>query len=286
MLQRFPKKILANQNVAFLESLIRSDDELVAASAFGALRFLSAPPLWNEKLLAFGASHRSQHVRREAALCASYLVPSESNPNSQIKVAPQNILKAISPLLEQPGGMHLSYAITSAFHSDGFEEHWLPDTAEKLKKFAPPKRKKNDPRSKKERAFDRQKNLTTIKIGTIPERLLFTKNKFSVKVGQPVRLIFSNPDATDHNLLLLAKDTSVQEIGEAANEMARDPEAAKKHYIPDDKRIIHATRMLKKGQSQTLRFTAPKIPGNYPYVCTFPGHWAIMRGVMEVTAEK
>jgi azurin len=31
-----------------------------------------------------------------------------------------------------------------------------------------------------------------------------------------------------------------------------------------------------------LRFTAPKKPGDYPYICTFPGHWIIMKGVMVV----
>ena len=29
-------------------------------------------------------------------------------------------------------------------------------------------------------------------------------------------------------------------------------------------------------------FTAPAIPGSYPYLCTFPDHWRIMRGVMIV----
>jgi len=31
-----------------------------------------------------------------------------------------------------------------------------------------------------------------------------------------------------------------------------------------------------------LRFTAPDKPGEYPYICTFPGHWRIMQGVMKV----
>ncbi|MEN8736183.1 MAG: plastocyanin/azurin family copper-binding protein, partial [Akkermansiaceae bacterium] len=157
---------------------------------------------------------------------------------------------------------------------------------EKLKKFGPPKKQSKDPRNKEQKKFDRQKNLATVKVGTIPERLLFTKTEFTVTSGQPVKLVFANTDATEHNLLILAKDTPIQEIGEAANEMARDPEAAQKQYLPDDKRIIHATRMLKKGQSQTLRFTAPTEPGTYPYLCTFPGHWTIMKGTMIVRAKK
>jgi putative heme-binding domain-containing protein len=33
---------------------------------------------------------------------------------------------------------------------------------------------------------------------------------------------------------------------------------------------------------EVLRFHAPKDPGIYPYVCTFPGHWVVMNGVMVV----
>jgi len=151
-----------------------------------------------------------------------------------------------------------------------------------LKKFATIEEVKKDSRSMEQKKFDRQKNLVTLKVGTIPERLLFTKDKLTVKTGQPVKLVFSNPDVTEHNLLILAKDTPIQEIGEAANLMAADPEAAKKDYIPDDKRIMHATKMLKQAQRQTLRFIAPSEPGNYPYLCTFPGHWTIMKGVLVV----
>jgi uncharacterized protein len=34
--------------------------------------------------------------------------------------------------------------------------------------------------------------------------------------------------------------------------------------------------------SYTLTFIAPAQVGDYPYVCTFPGHWSIMNGVMKV----
>ncbi|MGJ8696893.1 MAG: PVC-type heme-binding CxxCH protein [Verrucomicrobiaceae bacterium] len=254
---------------AFLGRLLNEDDPLVAASAFGVMRFSKTPSMLVRSFLNRGASHPSQHVRREAVLCASYLGSKET-------------VEAISPVLDLPAGPHLSYAITTAFNSAALKPYWLPGTAEKLKRFAPKATEKKDRRSKEQRKFDSQKNLATIQIGTIPERLLFTKTKLSATPGQPLRLIFSNPDATEHNLLILAKDTPIQEIGEAANLMAADPEAAKKHYIPDDKRILHATKMLKQGQSQTLRFNAPSEPGTYPYLCTFPGHWIIMKGELIV----
>ena len=259
-----------------LESLLYSDDHLIAAAAFKLLRFSGVSnPDDIEKLLNYGASHPSQHVRRETAICASYLGLNFKDPAV--------LLKAIAPLLDQPAGSHLAYAIRTAFNSAALKPHWLPDTAEKLKALAKPVAEIKVKLTKAEQNFDRQKNLQTIKIGTIPERLLFTKDTLKAKAGQPVKLIFSNPDATEHNFLILAKGTPIQEIGEAANAMATDPEAAKKHYIPDDKRILHATKMLKQGETQALRFQAPTEPGDYPYLCTFPGHWTIMKGILVVS---
>lgn len=253
----------------YLGRLLLAEDHLVVASAYGAMRFANVPTVLDASFLKHGATHPSQHVRREAVLCASYLGSKEA-------------LEAISPALDLPAGPHLAYAIRTSFNSAALKPHWLPDTAEKLKALAKPTAVVQEELTKAEHKFDRQKNLQTIKIATIPERLLFTKDTLTAKAGQPVKLIFSNPDATEHNFLILAKGTPIQEIGEAANAMATDPEAAKKHYLPDDKRILHATKMLKQGETQTLRFAAPTEPGNYPFLCTFPGHWTIMKGILVV----
>ena len=40
--------------------------------------------------------------------------------------------------------------------------------------------------------------------------------------------------------------------------------------------------MLKQDEKEILRFNAPKKPGEYPYMCTFPGHWTIMKGILTV----
>jgi len=40
--------------------------------------------------------------------------------------------------------------------------------------------------------------------------------------------------------------------------------------------------MLAPGSEQILRFEAPREPGRYPYLCTFPGHWFVMKGEMVV----
>jgi hypothetical protein len=52
--------------------------------------------------------------------------------------------------------------------------------------------------------------------------------------------------------------------------------------VPDHPGILHATGLLNRGESESLELTAPTEPGEYPFVCTFPGHGTLMRGVMEV----
>ena len=73
------------------------------------------------------------------------------------------------------------------------------------------------------------------------------------------------------------------EIGLAAIEMAKQPEAlVSMDFTPKSSKILQATRMIKQGETDTLRFTAPKEAGKYPYICSFPGHFLVMKGVMVV----
>ncbi|WP_411846009.1 PVC-type heme-binding CxxCH protein [Roseibacillus persicicus] len=263
-------------NLSLLKKLASSSNPHAAAAALGPVRF------WHEEMgnqetvsiLSSAASHPSQHVRREAVIAASY-------------VGTPGALEAVLPVLDQEAGLHLTYAIQSSFGSANLLRHWegrsdAGEIEKKLKALTAPEKKAGPTESKAHQAFDQQKGLQTLEIGCIPERLLFTKDQLTAKAGQPVKLIFNNPDATAHNFVLLAKDTPIEEIGEAANEMAKDRDGAAKHFIPEDKRILQASKLLAPGESETLRFVAPKTPGTYPYLCTFPGHWIIMKGELMV----
>ena len=99
--------------------------------------------------------------------------------------------------------------------------------------------------------------------------------------GQPVKLVFLNPDAMQHNLVIV-KPGALEEVGMAGNEMAKDPDGIKRHFVPKSDKVLHATKLVDPQATEILRFKAPSKPGEYPYVCTFPGHWVIMNGVMEV----
>ncbi len=126
------------------------------------------------------------------------------------------------------------------------------------------------------------KGLTKVSISATPD-LKFEPNEFTVKAGSAVELRFFNPDNMYHNLVITTSG-SVEEIGNLSIAMAADPKGLEKNYVPDHPGVLHFTPQLCLGiaRTHTLQFFAPEEPGEYPYICTFPGHWTVMRGVMHV----
>jgi azurin len=49
-----------------------------------------------------------------------------------------------------------------------------------------------------------------------------------------------------------------------------------------DTNVLAHTSLAKPGETIDVTFTAPA-PGDYPYICTFPGHYLMMKGVLTVT---
>ncbi|TVQ65310.1 MAG: hypothetical protein EA360_10165 [Balneolaceae bacterium] len=76
--------------------------------------------------------------------------------------------------------------------------------------------------------------------------------------------------AMSHNLALVELGTDVDAFARASI-TARDND-----YIAPafEDQVIVTTRMLGNGETDTITFTAPEAPGEYDYVCTFPGHFA------------
>lgn len=120
-----------------------------------------------------------------------------------------------------------------------------------------------------------------IRIGVIQNEMKYDIADFVVEAGKPVELTFVNEDFMQHNLLICAPG-SMEKVGEAADEMAMAPEGTEKQYIPDMPEVLHSTKLLDPEERTVLRFTAPEEPGDYPFVCTFPGHWRLMNGIMKV----
>jgi uncharacterized protein len=124
-------------------------------------------------------------------------------------------------------------------------------------------------------------NVQTVKIKSIREQLQFDMKTFTVKAGKTVEIVFENPDAMQHNIVI-GKPKSLEKIGKAADKMITDPEGAAKNYVPNIPEILFSSGLVNPDQTIRFRFTAPDKAGNYPYICTFPGHWRIMNGIMKV----
>jgi putative heme-binding domain-containing protein len=122
---------------------------------------------------------------------------------------------------------------------------------------------------------------TLVVIRPVADALLFDRTLFTVVSGRTVELRFENTDIMPHNLVVTLPG-ALAAVGLAAEAMAAEPDAWDRGFVPDLGEVLYSTRLLQPGESQTLTFTAPEAPGDYPFVCTFPGHWVRMNGVMQV----
>ncbi len=113
--------------------------------------------------------------------------------------------------------------------------------------------------------------------------LTYDVKSFTVKAGQKVKVTFNNQSTLPqpHNWIL-GKIGSKDRLIAAFTAMITDPNGMAKGYIPESPDIIIHTKLLNPGQSETLDFTAPAETGDYPYICSFPGHAILMNGVMKV----
>lgn len=109
----------------------------------------------------------------------------------------------------------------------------------------------------------------------------FDKSEFTVKAGEEVTLKFTNAgvlpiETMGHNVVVLEKDADVKTFA-TASAKAKATNYISDLYITD---IIAQTKLLGPGESETIKFTL-KEEGEYTYICTFPGHWIAMKGVIK-----
>ncbi len=119
----------------------------------------------------------------------------------------------------------------------------------------------------------------TLIVGTKPG-LKFDVSKFQVKAGNKIRLVFNNNDDMLHNLVIV-KPKTVDKVGEAAIGMGLD--GAEKAYVPALDEVLFHTGLMQPESQETIYFVAPSTPGDYTFVCTYPGHYTLMQGVIKVT---
>ncbi len=123
-----------------------------------------------------------------------------------------------------------------------------------------------------------------IRIEAVTAQMKFDLSRITVAAGEEVVIEFVNRDEMPHNFLV-TKEGALETVGLAAEAMVSSPDAFGKSFIPKTPEVLFAIRLLQPGETLQARFTAPTQAGSYPFVCTFPGHWRTMNGIVQVVRD-
>ena len=114
------------------------------------------------------------------------------------------------------------------------------------------------------------------------DQMQYNKTELRAKAGEPISLTLkhvgqSSKDIMGHNFVLLKPGTDITQFGnDAVNAKDND-------YIPTEHadEVIAHTKVVGGGESDTITIDALE-PGTYDYICSFPGHYAVMKGQLIV----
>ncbi len=140
----------------------------------------------------------------------------------------------------------------------------------------------NKPEDSASSATNSNPEAMVIHLTALPGKMLFDKSTITVPAGVSVSLTFDNRDQMAHNVVIV-KPGSEQKVGQAADDMASLKDGYEKNFVPRMPEVLFATPLVNAGKSFRLDFKVPIQPGNYPFICSFPGHWRVMKGVLQVT---
>ena len=124
----------------------------------------------------------------------------------------------------------------------------------------------------------------SIEIKTLLGQMKYNINEFEAEPGAKVKITLKNDDDLQHNLLVLDQDpkdkdgiqfaTDVWMLGEKGIELQWIP--------PNHKRVLAAGQLLDPHATTDIYVVMPEKTGDYPFVCTVPGHTLTMKGKIKV----
>ncbi|MEX1011612.1 MAG: PVC-type heme-binding CxxCH protein [Balneolaceae bacterium] len=124
-------------------------------------------------------------------------------------------------------------------------------------------------------------DVRVIEVGVQPDILRFDVEELHATAGERIRIVFTNTDHMQHNLLIIRPGTTTS-VGEMADAMLAAGTALQRQYIPETSDVLENTPVVEAGEQYVLEFTVPEEPGEYPFICTIPGHWRTMQGILYV----
>ena len=84
-----------------------------------------------------------------------------------------------------------------------------------------------------------------------------------------------------HNIVIFRRGTIAEYEKELFGSL-KELTAQLRGFVPDSPNVLVASRLVNAEESTGVMFDAPTEPGEYPFLCSFPGHWATMRGVLRI----
>lgn len=116
-------------------------------------------------------------------------------------------------------------------------------------------------------------------IGNTLEEMSYDQDTLEVTSGARIKLFFTNEGVEQsmiHNVVFTKP--KMHKLVALAGAKVGSPG----NYIPESDAVIAASSLALPGQTLEMEFNAPAEPGVYNYVCTYPGHWKEMHGVLHV----
>ena len=109
------------------------------------------------------------------------------------------------------------------------------------------------------------------------DKMRYDNTAFEAKPGQKISVTLKNVGTTPkfsmgHNFVMLNRNINVQNVQTFLD--AASTEASHDYVPPNSKDVIAHTKLLGPGETETVTFNAPYIPGEYLYLCSFPGHYS------------
>ena len=134
----------------------------------------------------------------------------------------------------------------------------------------------------------RRRRPIEITIRPVPHQMIYDIRDITVPVGRPLVITLDNVDVMPHNVVI-ARPEMLETLGRMSDALAEEnPEIAEASgYVPRGTEIIaRASGLVLPGESTSITWIAPDDPDDYPYLCTFPGHWILMNGTIHVVPEE
>jgi azurin len=118
---------------------------------------------------------------------------------------------------------------------------------------------------------------------SVGDNMRFVPAAMEAKPGERLRVVLKAVGkiaALGHNFVLLKRGVDPRSLVEMASTATKET-GSMPPAVSD--RVIAASALARSGETAEVSFDAPAQPGEYVFVCTFPGHFNLgMKGLLTV----